>query len=167
MFQVRGVVNQKLEEARNGKLIGASLEAKVYLHASSPKLQEELISMCGSNDVDHLKRIFLTSQVSHNFSHNFEGDIDPSLKIHFIRLSSAFFPLGYICMNLQKKVWSSFLFCLPNLLTNQKAILISSLLLSGLNWFIHSSVIVFRKNLREAVLIRLLTLIEHLYLSEM
>lgn len=64
MFQVRGVVNQKLEEARNGKLIGASLEAKVYLHASSPKLQEELISMCGSNDVDHLKRIFLTSQVS-------------------------------------------------------------------------------------------------------
>lgn len=78
MFQVRGVVNQKLEEARNGKLIGASLEAKVYLHASSPKLQEELISMCGSNDVDHLKRIFLTSQVSLNFSHNFEGDLDPS-----------------------------------------------------------------------------------------
>lgn len=126
------MVNQKLEEARNGKLIGASLEAKVYLHASSPKLQEELISMCGSNDVDHLKRIFLTSQVSLNFSHNFEGDIDLSLKIHFIRLSSAFFPLGYICMNMPNTMVLSLLFCLPYFLTNQKAILISSLLLSGL-----------------------------------
>ncbi|KAG0613475.1 hypothetical protein M758_6G105600 [Ceratodon purpureus] len=63
LLQVRGLVNQKLEEARNGKLIGASLDAKVYLHASSADLQQGLVSMCGSNDVDHLKRIVLTSQV--------------------------------------------------------------------------------------------------------
>lgn len=63
LLQVRGLVNQKLEEARNGKLIGASLDAKVYLHASSAALQHDLVSMCGSNDVDHLKRIVLTSQV--------------------------------------------------------------------------------------------------------
>ena len=63
LMQVRGLVNQKLEEARNNKLIGASLDAKVYLHASSANLQQGLVSMCGSNDVDHLKRIFLTSQV--------------------------------------------------------------------------------------------------------
>lgn len=62
-MQVRGLVNQKLEEARNKKLIGASLDAKVYLHASSADLQQGLVSMCGSDDVDHLKRIFLTSQV--------------------------------------------------------------------------------------------------------
>lgn len=62
-MQVRGLVNQKLEEARNNKLIGASLDAKVYLHASSKDLQQGLISMCGSSDVDHLKRIVLTSQV--------------------------------------------------------------------------------------------------------
>lgn len=62
-MQVRGLVNQKLEEARNNKLIGASLDAKVYLHASSTNLQQGLVSMCGFNDVDHLKRIVLTSQV--------------------------------------------------------------------------------------------------------
>lgn len=68
-LQVRGLVNQKLEEARSNKLIGASLEAKVYLHASSADLQQKLISMCGSNDVDHLKRIFLVSQVSISSPH--------------------------------------------------------------------------------------------------
>lgn len=73
ILQVRGLVNQKLEEARNNKLIGASLDAKVYLHASSADLQQGLVSMCGSNDVDHLKRIVLTSQVE-ALSSREEGD---------------------------------------------------------------------------------------------
>lgn len=58
------MVNQKLEEARTGKLIGASLDAKVFLYSSSPSLQQRLVSMCGSSEDDHLKRIYLTSQVT-------------------------------------------------------------------------------------------------------
>ena len=53
-----------LEVARTGKLIGSSLEAKVYLHTSDASLASILLEMCSaSNDADALHRIFLTSQV--------------------------------------------------------------------------------------------------------
>ena len=53
-----------LEVARTGKLIGSSLEAKIYLHASDASLASRLLEMCSaSNDADALHRIFLTSQV--------------------------------------------------------------------------------------------------------
>lgn len=53
-----------LENARTAKLIGSSLEAKVFLHASDNSMVTRLVDMCASeNDADALQRIFLTSQV--------------------------------------------------------------------------------------------------------
>jgi len=57
-------VNKTLEAARTGKLIGSSLEAKVYLRTSDDGLAVRLNEMCeAKNDADTLHRIFLTSQV--------------------------------------------------------------------------------------------------------
>lgn len=68
--QLRTEVNKVLENARIGKLIGSSLEAKVYLHAANEttlsKLQE--ISQA-NNDADQLHRIFITSQVHLSMHH--------------------------------------------------------------------------------------------------
>ncbi|CAM6007741.1 unnamed protein product [Sphagnum balticum] len=64
LLQVRGEVNRVIEQARAGKLVGASLDGKVYLYVSAPDLQQSLTSLSGSNEgVDALHRIFLTSQV--------------------------------------------------------------------------------------------------------
>ncbi|THG12766.1 hypothetical protein TEA_028985 [Camellia sinensis var. sinensis] len=53
-----------LEVARTEKLIGSSLEAKVYLHTSDDSLATRLNEMCGAkNDADTLPRILMTSQV--------------------------------------------------------------------------------------------------------
>lgn len=57
-------MNKVLELARTGKLIGSSLEAKVYLHTSNAGLASRLRKMCeADNDADTLNRIFITSQV--------------------------------------------------------------------------------------------------------
>ncbi|OMO59452.1 Aminoacyl-tRNA synthetase, class Ia [Corchorus capsularis] len=64
ILELRTEVNKVLEVARTGKLIGSSLEAKVFLHASDATLASRLLEMCSaSNDADTLHRIFLTSQV--------------------------------------------------------------------------------------------------------
>ncbi len=57
-------MNRVIEQARAGKLVGASLDGKVYLYVSAPDLQQSLTSLSGSSEgVDALHRIFLTSQV--------------------------------------------------------------------------------------------------------
>ncbi|KAK6161156.1 hypothetical protein DH2020_004537 [Rehmannia glutinosa] len=64
ILELRTEVNKVLEVARTRKLIGSSLEAKVYLRASDVGLVSRLVDMCASeNDADTLHRIFLTSQV--------------------------------------------------------------------------------------------------------
>ncbi|TKW41867.1 hypothetical protein SEVIR_1G346000v4 [Setaria viridis] len=64
ILELRSEINKILENARTGKLIGSSLDAKVYLHAGSSdtaiKLQE---LSSASNDADALHRLFITSQV--------------------------------------------------------------------------------------------------------
>lgn len=63
-LQVRGEVNKVLELARGGKLIGASLDARVYISAANHELHEGLQALSGSlGGVDNLSKIFLTSQV--------------------------------------------------------------------------------------------------------
>ncbi|CAN1857617.1 Isoleucine--tRNA ligase, chloroplastic/mitochondrial [Linum perenne] len=53
-----------LEIARTEKLIGSSLEAKVYLHTCDSSLASRLNEMCGaSNEADALHKMFITSQV--------------------------------------------------------------------------------------------------------
>lgn len=62
--QLRNEVNKVLEVARSEKLIGSSLDAKVYLQTSDASLASRLLEMCASNnDADALHRIFITSQV--------------------------------------------------------------------------------------------------------
>lgn len=64
ILELRTEVNKVLEIARTKKLIGSSLDAKVYLHASDDALAAKLVDMYTSrNDADTLHRIFLTSQV--------------------------------------------------------------------------------------------------------
>ncbi|OAE20819.1 hypothetical protein AXG93_1748s1250 [Marchantia polymorpha subsp. ruderalis] len=61
---VREEVNRVLKQARTGKLVGASLEAKVYVHSSHQKLHQRLQGFPRSVEgVDSFNRIFLTSQV--------------------------------------------------------------------------------------------------------
>ncbi|KAK9699626.1 hypothetical protein RND81_08G185500 [Saponaria officinalis] len=63
VLELRTEVNKVLELARGGKLIGSSLEAKVYLHTSDESLAKKLVQMSGAeNDADSLHRIFITSQ---------------------------------------------------------------------------------------------------------
>lgn len=63
-----------MELARAGKLIGANLDAKVYLHTPSPALRALLAPLSDEsgklksgedNAVDTLRAIFLSSQVLH------------------------------------------------------------------------------------------------------
>lgn len=66
---IRAEVNKVLEQARNEKLIGASLEAKVLLYVPDSRLQEQLTAMNPSDTageglhVDELRYLFLASQV--------------------------------------------------------------------------------------------------------
>ncbi|KAM7279986.1 hypothetical protein ACFE04_007120 [Oxalis oulophora] len=63
ILELRTEVNRVLELARTEKLIGSSLEAKVYLHASDASLASKLSKMCtADNEADSLHRIFITSQ---------------------------------------------------------------------------------------------------------
>lgn len=58
-------MNKVLELARNEKLIGSSLEAKVYLHTADAGMATKLLEMSeAQNEADTLQRIFITSQVS-------------------------------------------------------------------------------------------------------
>lgn len=53
-----------LEVARGEKLIGSSLDAKIYLQTSDASLASRLCEMCAAkDDADTLQRIFITSQV--------------------------------------------------------------------------------------------------------
>jgi len=67
--EIRAEVNQVLEQARNEKLIGASLEAKVLLYVPDSELHKQLSDMNPTNSVgegthvDELRYLFLTSQV--------------------------------------------------------------------------------------------------------
>ncbi|GMH18782.1 hypothetical protein Nepgr_020623 [Nepenthes gracilis] len=63
ILELRTEVNKVMEVARSEKLIGSSLEAKVYLQASDPGMSARLHQMCTSNnEADSLHRIFITSQ---------------------------------------------------------------------------------------------------------
>ncbi|CAH9142186.1 unnamed protein product [Cuscuta epithymum] len=65
VLELRTEVNKALEVARAGKLIGANLEAMVYLHTSDTALAIRLKEAAHEtkNDADALHRIFITSQV--------------------------------------------------------------------------------------------------------
>ncbi|XP_010547028.1 PREDICTED: isoleucine--tRNA ligase, chloroplastic/mitochondrial [Tarenaya hassleriana] len=64
ILELRTEVNKVLELARNGKLIGSSLEAKVYLCTEDAVMASKLREMCAAeNEADTLQRIFITSQV--------------------------------------------------------------------------------------------------------
>lgn len=63
--QLRTEVNKVLECARTAKLIGSSLDAKVYIHTSDASLASRLYKMSAAkSDADSLHRTFITSQVS-------------------------------------------------------------------------------------------------------
>ena len=65
--QLRTEVNRVLEVARTEKLIGSSLEAKVFLHTSDASLASRLSEMSAANhEADTLHRIFITSQVRYS-----------------------------------------------------------------------------------------------------
>uniref|UniRef100_A0A1D1YWT0 isoleucine--tRNA ligase n=1 Tax=Anthurium amnicola TaxID=1678845 RepID=A0A1D1YWT0_9ARAE len=64
ILELRAEVNKVLENARIGKLIGSSLEAKVFLHTADAATASRLQELCEArNDADALHRIFITSQV--------------------------------------------------------------------------------------------------------
>ncbi|KAH9765819.1 isoleucine--tRNA ligase [Citrus sinensis] len=64
ILELRTEVNKVLEVARTGKLIGSSLEAKVYLFTDDASLASRLREMCtAKHDADTLQRIFIISQV--------------------------------------------------------------------------------------------------------
>eukprot|EP01018_Ginkgo_biloba_P003494 Gb_29585 [translate_table: standard] len=64
VLEVRTEVNKVLEMARAGKLIGANLDAKVYLYSSDQNLLRRFQEMSvPGDDADKLQRIFITSQV--------------------------------------------------------------------------------------------------------
>ena len=68
--QIRAEVNKVMEQARNEKLIGASLEAKVLLYVPDTGLREQLSQMNPTEsigeglNVDELRYLFLASQVA-------------------------------------------------------------------------------------------------------
>lgn len=64
--QIRTEVNKVLEQARADKMIGSSLEAKVLLYVSDPKLREQLQAFnpqSSTNGIDELRYLFIASQV--------------------------------------------------------------------------------------------------------
>jgi len=65
---IRTEVNKVLEQGRNDKAIGSSLEAKVLLYVADADLRQRLAALnpadaLSSNGVDELRYLFLTSQV--------------------------------------------------------------------------------------------------------
>ncbi|MFQ3618691.1 MAG: isoleucine--tRNA ligase [Cyanobacteriota bacterium] len=64
---LRTEVNKVLEQARNDKAIGSSLESKVLLYESDASIRQQLEALnptnISSNGVDELRYLFLTSQV--------------------------------------------------------------------------------------------------------
>ncbi|MED6110314.1 Isoleucine--tRNA ligase, chloroplastic/mitochondrial [Stylosanthes scabra] len=63
ILELRTEVNRVLEVARTGKLIGAGLDAKVYIYSSDASLASQLSELCeAKNDADTLHRLFITSQ---------------------------------------------------------------------------------------------------------
>lgn len=65
---IRSEVNKVLEQARNDKAIGSSLEAKLLLYVANPALRQTLADLnppdsLSGNGVDELRYLFLTSQV--------------------------------------------------------------------------------------------------------
>ena len=61
---IRGEVNKAIEIARNNKIVGSSLEAKIVLHTDSSSLHDVLQSyITETNGVDELRYIFIVSQV--------------------------------------------------------------------------------------------------------
>ncbi|KAI4317590.1 hypothetical protein L6164_025451 [Bauhinia variegata] len=63
VVELRTEVNRVLELARAGKLIGASLEAKVHIYTSDASFASRLSELCAANnDADTLHRLFITSQ---------------------------------------------------------------------------------------------------------
>ncbi|QHO34002.1 hypothetical protein HN873_028614 [Arachis hypogaea] len=63
ILELRTEVNRVLEVARTGKLIGASLDAKVYIYSSDASLASQLSELCeATTDADTLHRLFITSQ---------------------------------------------------------------------------------------------------------
>ena len=65
---LRAEVNKVMESAREGKMIGSSLEAKVLIYTANPKSTTYLQSLNPSNSlegnhVDELRYLFLSSQV--------------------------------------------------------------------------------------------------------
>lgn len=65
---LRTEVNKVLEQARNDKAIGSSLEAKVLLHVTNADFRQQLellnpASSLSGNGVDELRYLFLSSQV--------------------------------------------------------------------------------------------------------
>lgn len=63
ILELRTEVNKVLEFARTEKLIGSSLEAKVYIHTPDASLANRLHQMCEAEiDADSLHRLFITSQ---------------------------------------------------------------------------------------------------------
>lgn len=65
---IRGEVNQVMEQARKGKAIGSSLDAKVLLYVSDQDLKQQLETFNSNNtltgnQVDELRYLLLASQV--------------------------------------------------------------------------------------------------------
>lgn len=64
ILELRTEVNRVLEVARTGKLVGASLEAKVHIYTSDATMASQLSELCTTKiDADSLHRLFITSQV--------------------------------------------------------------------------------------------------------
>ncbi|MBD1935764.1 isoleucine--tRNA ligase [Microcoleus sp. FACHB-68] len=65
--QIRGEVNQVLEEARKDKTIGSSLEAKVLLYVADAELRRQMQTInpdsLDGNGVDELRYLFISSEV--------------------------------------------------------------------------------------------------------
>jgi isoleucyl-tRNA synthetase len=65
--QIRGEVNQVLEEARKDKTIGSSLEAKVLLYVADAELRRQMETInpdsLDGNGVDELRYLFIASEV--------------------------------------------------------------------------------------------------------
>lgn len=63
LLQLRNEVNGVLEKARVGKLLGASLEAKVLLHVADDSLTRRLAALqAAGNGADPLRYLFIVSQ---------------------------------------------------------------------------------------------------------
>ncbi|KAK7363579.1 hypothetical protein VNO77_05726 [Canavalia gladiata] len=91
-LELRTEVNRVLEVARTGKLIGASLDAKVHIYTSDDRLASQLFELCAAkNDADALHRLFITSQ----------AEILPSLEDEHVNIPYS----GECLIQGKSKVW--------------------------------------------------------------